>query len=406
MRIWTLGLALAPLAAGAADHPLDALGAEELSRAVEILTEAGHADADARFPALTLMEPDKAEVLDWTEGAAMPARRAFAAIRRGPETFEAVVDLAAGAVESHRQVEGVESGILLEEWKLAYTATVQDERWQEAMRARGYESFDELFCAPLSTGFFGEDQPHAGARILKVPCFDTTGAENNLWGKPIEGLLTVVDLNEGRVIDVIDTGVVPVPADAPLYGEGEGQRAALRPVEMDAPAGANYRIEGGEVSWQNWSFHLRFDRRVGSVVSLVAFDDGEGPRSIAYQIALSEMFVPYMDADPGWHFRSYMDIGEYGFGLLASELRAGVDCPGHATFLEATIADDLGAPITMPNVVCVFERPTGDPLWRHAELIDGTYEGRPEVELVVRTIPTVGNYDYVVECAPGGGQIG
>lgn len=122
MRIWTLGLTLAPLAAGAADHPLEALGAEELSRAVEILTETGHADAAARFPALTLMEPEKTEVPAWTEGAAMPARRAFAAIRRGPQTFEAVVDLAAGAVESHRQVEGVE------EWELAYTATVEDER--------------------------------------------------------------------------------------------------------------------------------------------------------------------------------------------------------------------------------------------------------------------------------------
>ena len=207
----------------------------------------------------------------------------------------------------------------------------------------------------------------------------------------------MVDLNEGRVIDVIDTGVVPVPEEAPRYGEEAGERPALRPVVMQAPEGANFTMEGGEVSWQNWDFHLRFDRRVGSVVSQVAFDDGDGPRSIAYQIALSEMFVPYMDADPGWYFRSYMDIGEYGFGLLSSELRAGVDCPEHATFLEATIADDAGAPITMPSVVCVFERPTGDPLWRHAEIVNGTYEGRPEVDLVVRTIPTVGNYDYVID---------
>lgn len=392
-----------PFAAAAQDHPLDALTADELSRAVAILTEAGHADEGARFPALTLMEPDKAEVLAWAGagGGEMPARRAFAAIRRGPETFEAVVDLEAGAVESHRLVEGVESGILLEEWELALTATIEDERWQEAMRARGYESFDDLFCAPLSTGFFGEEEPHAGARILKVPCFDTAGAQNNLWGRPIEGLLTVVDLNEGRVIDVIDTGVVPVAAEAPVYGEAAGERAALRPVTMAVPQGDNFEMEGGEVTWQNWSFHMRFDRRVGAIVSMAAFDEdgdgGEAPRSVAYQIALSEMFVPYMDADPGWYFRSYMDIGEYGFGLLSSELRAGVDCPEHATFLEATIADDMGGPITMPSVVCVFERPTGNPLWRHAEIINGTYEGRPEVDLVVRTIPTVGNYDYVID---------
>ena len=397
-RATTLGLVLglAPLAAMAQDHPLDALTGDELTRAVQILTDAGHADANARFPALTLMEPDKAEVLAW-EGGEMPARRAFAAIRRGAETFEAVVDLDAGAVESHRQIEGVESGILLEEWELAYTATVADPRWQEAMRARGYESFDDLFCAPLSAGHFGDEEPHAGARILKVPCFDTEGAENNLWGRPIEGLMTIVDLGSGDVLDVIDTGIVPVPEEAPVYGEEEGQREPLRPVVTSAPAGANFTMEGGEVSWQNWSFHLRFDRRVGAIVSMVRFDDGGGPRSVAYQLALSEMFVPYMDADPGWYFRSYMDIGEYGFGLLSSELRAGVDCPEHATFLEATIADDMGAPVTMPNVVCIFERPTGGPLWRHAELVNGTYEGRPEVDLVVRFVPTVGNYDYVID---------
>lgn len=389
-----------PFAATAQDHPLDALTAEELARAVEILTGAGHADANARFPALAVIEPSKAAVLEWT-GGELPARRALAVIRRGPETFEAVVDLGAGSVERHEKLDGVESGVLLEEWELAYTATVADERWQKAMRARGYETFDDLFCAPLSAGYFGEDDPYAGRRVLKVPCFDTEGAENNLWGRPIEGLLAVVDVHEGQVIDVIDTGVVPVAAEAPTYGADADQRAALRPLVMDAPQGANFTMEAGIVSWQNWDFHLRFDRRVGPVVSLVRFDeDGAGgadPRSIAYQIAMSEMFVPYMDTDPGWYFRSYMDIGEYGFGLLASEMREGVDCPAHATFMEATIADDAGAPITMPSVMCMFERPTGDPLWRHAELINGTYEGRPRVDLVIRTVPTVGNYDYVID---------
>ena len=118
---------------------------------------------------------------------------------------------------------------------------------------------------------------------------------------------------------------------------------------------------------------------------------------MAYQITLSEMFVPYMDPDDAWYFRSYMDIGEYGFGLLASPLQPGVDCPESATFLDATLADDMGQPFTAAGVVCVFERNTGDPNWRHAELVNQTYQGRPEVELVVRTIPVVGNYDYVID---------
>ena len=344
------------------------------------------------------MEPDKAEVLAW-EGGEMPARRAFAAIRRGAETFEAVVDLEAGTVESHRQVEGVESGILLEEWELAYTATVSD---PPAGRRRcapaANESFDELFCAPLSAGHFGEEEPHAGARILKVPCFDTEGAENNLWGRPIEGLMTIVDLGSGDVLDVVDTGVVPVPEEAARLrrGDGPARCAASRRHERARRGQLHHAGRRGLLAELVVPPALRPPGGAPSC-RWCASTTARGPRSIAYQIALSEMFVPYMDADPGWYFRSYMDIGEYGFGLLSSELRPGVDCPEHATFLEATIAGDMGEPVTMPNVMCVFERPTGDPLWRHAEIIDGTYEGRPEVDLVVRTIPTVGNYDYVID---------
>ena len=104
-----------------------------------------------------------------------------------------------------------------------------------------------------------------------------------------------------------------------------------------------------------------------------------------------------MDADPGWDLRSSMDVGEHGFGPPSSERRPGVDCPEHATVLEATIAGDAGEPVTRPGVACVLERPAGGPPRRHAEIVDGSYEGRPEVDLVVRTVPTVGDYDDVID---------
>ena len=393
---------LAVLAQGALaaqpGHPLDALTGEEISRAREVLDAAGYVTPDTRFPTLTLREPAKEAVRGWAPGEPL-AREAFAVLRQGPSTHEAVIDLDAGEVTAYREVEGVQTNILLEEWETALTATTSDPDWQAAMRERGYESFDNLFCAPLSTGWFGEENDrYEGARILKVPCFDIEGADNNLWGRPIEGLYTVVDLGTGAVIDVVDDRVVPVAAEAPIYGDGmPGGREALKPVVIAAPEGPNYVRDGGMVEWQNWRFHLRMDRRTGPVVSLVTFEDESAPRDVAYQITLSEMFVPYMDPDDAWYFRSYMDIGEYGFGLLASQLQPGIDCPESATFLDATLADDMGQPFTASGVTCVFERNTGDPNWRHAELVNQTFQGRPEVELVVRTIPVVGNYDYVID---------
>jgi primary-amine oxidase len=109
------------------------------------------------------------------------------------------------------------------------------------------------------------------------------------------------------------------------------------------------------------------------------------------------MFVPYMDADYGWYSRTYFDTGEYGAGTMATPLKPGVDCPATSAFLTATIGDDKGEPITTPNALCIFERDSGDPIWRHAEPLNQTYEGRPNVELVVRMAAAVGNYDYIFD---------
>ena len=118
---------------------------------------------------------------------------------------------------------------------------------------------------------------------------------------------------------------------------------------------------------------------------------------ILYQGHLSEVFVPYMDSDEGWYHRSYMDAGEYGLGILSSPLKLGLDCPDGAIFLDAELSNPLGAAYTSERVMCIFERDTAAPLWRHWEALNGTYEGRRSTQLVVRSIPTIGNYDYIVD---------
>jgi primary-amine oxidase len=112
---------------------------------------------------------------------------------------------------------------------------------------------------------------------------------------------------------------------------------------------------------------------------------------------MAEMFVPYMDPDFGWYSRTYFDMGEYGVGVFLSTLHPGVDCPGTAQFMSMIINDDQGKPVETPNAVCLFERNTGAPSWRHSEIVNQTYEGRPGVELVLRTAAQIGNYDYLMD---------
>jgi primary-amine oxidase len=181
-----------------------------------------------------------------------------------------------------------------------------------------------------------------------------------------------------------------------------GLREPLKPIRITQPEGSNVAFDGSFIEWQKWRFHLRFDLRVGTVFSLMTYDG----RSVLYQGALSEIFVPYQDPGANWYYRTFMDAGEFGMGLLASPLALGLDVPENAVLMDAVISAAIPdpeipvIPLPLERVIGVFERVTGNPSWRHFELFspDGpSYEGRAEVELVVRMIAQVGNYDYLVD---------
>jgi len=377
-------------------HPLDPLTATEYARAVSLLREAGHVDDSSRFVTVELRDPDKAEVLAWRAGQPF-GRNAFAVVKAGARTFEAVIDLGVGRVTSWNEIVGVQPTVLGEEMAAVGEILGADPRFVAALGARGFK-IDGVLCAPWSLGNYGI-AAHRGRRLLKSGCF-VIGAGGSPFNRPIEGLWAVVDLNTREVIEIHDEAVIPVstaPAaiDAASIGS---RRAPLKPVLVHRPDGSNVTVRGHQVEWDNWAFHYRMEKRSGLVVSGVSYRDGDEPRSVLYQGALSELFVPYMDPHGAWFSRTFMDLGEYGLGASATPLAAGVDCPESALLLDALIPDDRGAPVTMAGAVCIFERNPGDPAWRHYDNILQTgFEGRRAVELVVRMIATVGNYDYYLD---------
>jgi len=380
-----------------ASHPMDALTADEIKASAKILREAGKFGDTVRLVSLTLEENPKAEVRAWTKGKPF-GRRAFAVLLDGGHLAEAHIDLDAHALAGWMLVDNHQAAVTFDEFIAAGEIAKGDERWRAAMAKRGITDFDNVDCFPLTVGP-SVDPALAGKRLLNVPCVDKSGTGNNLWGKPIENVMATVDVSSRKVLSVTDLGVLPPPPETPSHAwadSGRG-RAISRPVEIAAPQGSNISVEGGQVRWDNWSFHVRLDPRLGAALSLIRYDDHGTSRDIAYQISASEMFVPYMDPAATWSFRAYMDIGEYGFGVLATQLRPGQDCPVSATFLDLTIADTRGEPVALKGVVCLFERPSGDPLWRHDEAFNGSFEERPNTELVVRMAPVVGNYDYLVD---------
>ena len=385
--LFLLAFAVAP---GAAAHPLDPLSAPEIETAVSVLRAAGLVDKATRFALIDLDEPSKAAVLGWRPGQPS-ARKAFVIARRNRVVDEAVVDLTARKVDRWEAIPGVQSAISGAEWHRAQQIATHDAGWRKAMRARGYAGFDKLYCEPHSAGD-GADPIAAGRRLVSVTCFDTRGT-NNIRARPIEGLVAVVDLDAGRVVRLIDSGPVPVSRETAEFGERPYPKA--RPARVHLPS--DVTVDGHSVRWQGWSFRYRMDRRVGLIVSLVRHEDRGRRRMVLYRGSVAEMFVPYMADRATWSFRAALDVGEYGFGWLSSPLVAGTDCPPDAMMLDAVLPDDLGRPVVAHSVACLFEHRTARPLWRHAESASGRYAGRAESELVLRTIPSVGNYDYVID---------
>ena len=177
----------------------------------------------------------------------------------------------------------------------------------------------------------------------------------------------------------------------------------MNPISIEQPKGPSFIVEENHlVKWANWEFHLKPDPRAGLVVSGAKVRDPETGilRNVMYKGFSSELFVPYMDPTDAWYFKTYMDAGEYGFGLQAMPLDPLNDCPRNAYYMDGIFTAADGTPYVRSNMICLFESYGGDIGWRHTECpITGMEirEVRPKVTLVARMAASVANYDYIVD---------
>ncbi|KAF2985376.1 hypothetical protein EK904_009061 [Melospiza melodia maxima] len=88
--------------------------------------------------------------------------------------------------------------------------------------------------------------------------------------------------------------------------------------------------------------------------------------------------------------------GSFGLGRYTSPLVPGVDCPYLATFVDTVSLSDSLRPKKRKASLCIFEHNLGSPLRRHYSNLQSLYYGGlVNSALVLRSIATVGNYDYV-----------
>lgn len=381
--------------AAAPTHPLDPLTLAELESAVSVLRAEKKIEDDSRLPLLVLREPPKEEVLAWKPGAPL-RREAFAVVldRAKNRTSEAVIDLARRRVASWKEVPGVQPSVLNEELEKVPDLVRADPRWQAAMRRRGIADFEKVLVDAWAPGVLPPDAP--AARLLRAITF-FRGEQKNAYGRPVEGVVALVDMTAGRVVEVTDTGARPLARAVQDLDEASNRplRAPPRPLVTETPDGPSFELRGNEVRWQGWRFRWGFHPREGLVLYTVGFEDRGRLRSILYRAALSEMVVPYGDPDANWAWRAAFDEGEYGLGRLADSLEPGRDAPAHATLLDALMAGDAGEPRPLQRAVALYER-DGGLLWKHYDYFAEKAETRRARELCMSFTATVGNYDYAL----------
>ncbi|XP_073464131.1 amine oxidase [copper-containing] 3-like [Aquarana catesbeiana] len=159
------------------------------------------------------------------------------------------------------------------------------------------------------------------------------------------------------------------------------------------PQSARYSVKYNQVLFQQWSFAFGVNVNTGLRLYDIKF---KGDR-IVYELGLQEAISIYGSNAPTGMSTRYMD-GHFGIGRSIYQLVRGVDCPYFATYVDTHYLLDSDTSVLNKGSICIFELNTGIPLRRHfSSLGSSFFGGLVSTVLVIRTIATLGNYDYVFD---------
>uniref|UniRef100_A0ACB8ETA2 Uncharacterized protein n=1 Tax=Sphaerodactylus townsendi TaxID=933632 RepID=A0ACB8ETA2_9SAUR len=389
------------------------------------LEDASHASpSDNCIYSIDLQLPPKAESLLFLDhGGSRPLRQALAVVYFGNQPEPNVTEYMVGPLPQltyHRDVTRQKYGGRIP----YYRRPLLDAEYQQMTRV--------LFSVVLPTApsFMQEVLNYDGdnlAAMITAPHGQKSGDRatwlvlfQNATGyflHPV-GLEVLLDhsslnINEWTVKDVFYNGryyrdmvqlereftTGHVPVKMIKRGLAGGDFSSLKPRVQPTgsgpfyyePSGPRYSVKNNQVVSLLWSFAYRMDTSKG----LRLFDIRFRGQRIVYELSVQDAMSVYGSNSPGGMSTRYMD-GNFGIGRLTHSLVRGVDCPYFATYLDVCFLAQAQRPIVTPDALCVFEQATGTPLRRHYSRHQPLYYGGlPATALILRSVATMGNYDYV-----------
>ena len=122
--------------------------------------------------------------------------------------------------------------------------------------------------------------------------------------------MVVVDLDEMKVVEVIDHGVVPLPPKPGNYypelaiGDPEnvpvmdGLRNDIKPIEITQPEGPSFTVDGSHVHVAEVAAADRLQQPRGARAARHRLPGRRHPAADLHRASLGEMFIPYGDPQP------------------------------------------------------------------------------------------------------------
>ncbi|KAI4244876.1 MAG: hypothetical protein L6R40_002782 [Gallowayella cf. fulva] len=398
-------------------HPLSPLTSSEITNAVQLVQGLYPSNTSLQYKTVTLEEPKKAALVPYLDaehnGRRKPSidRRAFVAyyIRNTDKFHEAIVNLSRQRVENTvRLGPGVHGPGDAEEILLVEKIALEDDGVKAEIAKLKLPEGAAVISDPWiygSDGVNDEQRMYQCFLYMRDPS-DPSNLESNHYAFPLT-ISPVVDTVQWKVIriDLLPTGSdhsveepgpFQIPPGSEYTPEHQKLRTDLKPLNVVQPEGASFRVtEVGEtgrvLEWQKWFFRIGFNQREGMVIYDVRYDD----RNLFYRMSLSDMVIPYADPRHPFHKKAAFDLGDAGAGVMANNLKLGCDCLGSIHYLSAVLSTDKGEPWPMENVVCIHEQDAGIG-WKHTNYRTGTAALVRSRELVIQSIITVANYEYIM----------
>ena len=376
-------------------HPLSALSAEEIEKAVNIFKKDDRTDNISRFSYVNLLEPSKEFTINYKPGDPFDRELMIVGIDSSSIGFEAKINLTQQKVEKFEQLTPSAQPTYNEnEIFSAIMLVLENKDYIEALKKRDIKNLDLIQIDPWPGGGMVNKHIKPGHRALKAISFIKESPEDNAYARPITGLIAHVDLTEMKVVEIEDHGVTKIPDAGARYDQGSQEFLRTKPKEINItqPNGTGFEVEDNFISWEGWNFRVSIDPISGLVLHNVTCQD----RPILYRAAMSEMVVPYGSSDPMHSWKAVHDGTEYAFGSLANSLKLGCDCLGEIFYIDSNQLNSDGTVKIIENAICLHEEDFGIQ-WKHSNTFgEGFSEARRSRRLVISSFSTVGNYDYGV----------